>query len=212
MLKKNTIGFLILIVLLAVSAVVSLNLLVKQRNAIDQLDINSLPLQIGDWQGKDLPMEEESYRILETRNIVLREYKNREGKKINLYIAYSETNRSVFHPPEVCMMGSGVAIVDKDIAYVDIGNKKIKVNKIYTAKDNYRGLALYCYKTGSTYTEDFYRQQIYFSLGQLLGKQKGGAMIRVSCALSNDEEGDAKTLEVFFKEVANAIDLLSPSK
>lgn len=207
MMEKNTLGFIIVIVLLAVSAVLSLNLFFQQRNARDTLDIRNFPYAIGEWQGKDLPVSEKEYAILETRNLIVREYVNPQGEKISLFIIYSETNRCVFHPPEVCFIGSGVKIVDKNRAEIPCAKGKICVNKMYAEKNNRKDLVLYCYKAGKLYTDNFYLQQTVFALHQLLGKHISGATIRVAMDIK-EEETALPVLKTFLIQTIETIDSL----
>jgi len=203
--NKNTVGFIVLVVLLLTAGIFSLKLFFQQRITQDKLDIRLFPYEIAGWQGKDLEITEQEYDILETRNLISRKYVNSSGKRIYLFIIYSETNRSVFHPPEVCMMGSGLKIVDKRIEQIDSGEHRFSANKLYTQKNNYRGLALYCYKAGRLYTDNFYLQQFYFALNQLFGKNKGGATIRVSMSLKENEQTTLATLKTFMSEAVKII-------
>jgi len=206
--KNNTVGFFVIIVLLSVTSIFSFNLLLRQRSSQDKLDIRTFPYKIGQWEGRDLGITEREYEILETRNLILREYVNSSGEKLSLFIVYSETNRSVFHPPEVCLLGSGVKILDKKIEKIDFGKYKFSANKLYTKKDNYRGIALYSYKAGNLYTDNFYLQQFYFAINQLFGRHKGGATVRVSMALKQDEQESLKTIKTFLKNTIKIIDTL----
>lgn len=222
--RNNAIGFFTVVVLLSVASFLSLNLYFQQRAAYDNLDIRIFPYVIGEWKGKDLRITQKEYDILETRNLISREYVNPSGERLFLFIIYSETNRRVFHPPEVCMMGGGVKIVDKRSAVIDSAGYNFSVNKLYTQKDNYRGMALYCYKAGSLYTDNFYLQQAIFALNQLLGGHKGGATIRVSMPIQatkspghtltgtgqvTSEEEALATLKTFIIQAVKIIDSLS---
>ena len=209
--KNNTAGFLTLILLLSATSLLSVNLFFQQRSSQDKLDIRVFPYVVGEWKGKDLEITEKEYNILETRNLILREYTNPPGERLALFIIYSETNRAVFHPPEVCLIGSGVKILDKKSEKIDFGKSEFSVNKVYTEKDNYRGMALYCYKAGNLYTDNFYLQQAYFAANQLLGKHKGGATIRVSMSIRDDEKASGETLKAFIAETAKIINSLSSS-
>ena len=206
--KGNTVGFLTVVVLLSVTTFFSLNLYFQQRTSHDKLDIRLFPYEIAGWKGKDLKITQKEYDILETKNLISREYISASGEKIYLFIIYSETNRRVFHPPEVCMMGGGVKIVDKRSEKIDARGYKVSVNKLYTQKDSYRGMALYCYKAGNLYTDNFYLQQAFFSLNQLLGKHRGGATIRVSMSINKDEQTSFETLRDFMVEAVRIIDSL----
>ena len=200
--NKNTIGYITLIFLLIVASFFSLNLYFHERTAHDELDIRTFPYIIGDWKGKDLNIEEYEYKILETRNLILREYVNSRGDKLSLFIIYSETNRSVFHPPEVCMVGSGIEILEKEVEKIDYGKNIISANKIYTGKGDYKGISLYCYKAGNLHTDKYYLQQAYFALNQLLGRHIRGATIRVSMQIKDDEKTTSAILKDFMKESA----------
>ena len=210
--KNNPLGYVILIFLLLVASVFSIKLFFQQRKAQDKLDIRDFPYKIGNWRGKDLEVSEKEYEILETRNLISREYVNPSGERLFLFIIYSETNRAVFHPPEVCMMGSGLKIVDKKIEKIDASKYKFSVNKLYAQKNGYQSAALYCYKAGNLYTDNFYLQQILFALNQLLGSHKGGATVRVSMSIGHNEEQTLQTLKEFMVETAKIIDSLSPSR
>ena len=206
--NKKTIGYISIVALLSVTSLFSINLYFQQRTSHDEIDINIFPDTIGDWKGRDLEIKENVYKILETRNLILREYVNSANDKLTLFIIYSETNRSVFHPPEACLIGSDIKIVDKKIENINEDGRTFTVNKLHTEKDDYRGMSLYCYKTGNFYTANFYLQQIFFALNQLLGKDKGGATIRASMSIKKDEETTLAILKDFIKESVKVIDKL----
>lgn len=208
--SNKEIGFLGVIALLSLTSIFSLKLYFQQRSSQDELDIRTFPYIVGQWKGKSLKVTEKEYDVLETRNLILREYENSTGERLQLFIIYSETNRSVFHPPEVCLMGSGV-IVDKETERIDCAGYKFTVNKLYTEKDNYRGIALYCYKAADLYTDNFYLQQAHFALNQLSGRHKGGATIRVSMPIGQDENISLAALKTFIAEAARIIDSLPSS-
>jgi len=203
---KNNIGYITIVVLLVVTSVLSLKLFAEQRRDHDLVDIRKFPLTIGDWKGRDLPVTEREYEILETRNLISRAYTNPDGENIYLFIIYSETNRSVFHPPEVCLIGSGVTISDKKTDTVDLRKKSIIANKLYTEKNGRKDVALYCYKTGNFYTNSYYVQQALFAFNQLFGKNRGGATIRVTTQMGPDEAASLDKLKVFMKEAISIME------
>lgn len=206
---KNTIGYISVIVLLSITSVFSLNLFFRQRTDHDSFDVTTFPYKINDWNGKDLEITEREYKVLETRNLISREYIDDEQKKIYLFIIYSETNRLVFHPPEVCLVGSGITISNKTNERINIGKKEFFSNKLYLEKNNNKEISFYCYKIGNFYTDSYYLQQAYFALNQLLGKHRGGATIRVSISLGEDEEAVLATLKNFMRDVINILENLS---
>jgi len=207
--KNKTFGYITVLLLLSLTSLFSLKLYFRQRTTQDQLDIRKFPHVVGEWQGEEIELNEYDYRVLETRNLILREYVNSSNEKLTLFIVYSETNRSVFHPPEVCLMGSGMNIARKMTEGItDCTGKRFFVNKLDVGKDNHQQIVLYCYKAGSLYTENYYLQQAQFALNQLLGKGKGGATIRVSMSITESEQVTLTRLKAFLLQAKAIVDSL----
>jgi len=206
--QKQTVGYIALLVILAASSVLSLKLYFRERNEHDVVDVRKFPVEIGEWKGKDVLVTDTEYKILETHNLVSREYFDSKGETIYLFIIYSETNRSVFHPPEVCMIGEGMEMVNKTEERLDAKMKKISANKLSLQKNNYKQLALYCYKAGNLYTSNFYLQQVYLAMHQVFGKNVPGATIRVSTSLSGAEEEAVAALKEFLVRAIGELEKL----
>jgi len=195
--------------MLAVTGLFSLNLFFGERQSSDKLDIHAFPMTVGEWKGKEVELTEKEYQILETRNLIVREYNNTIGENIILFIVYSETNRSVFHPPEVCMQGNGMTLVDKRPEAMREGRSEFFTNKLYLQKDSLKEMVLYCYKAGSLYTDNYYLQQSYLALHQIFGRRVPGATIRVSMRLREDERATLAALKKFLAESVKIVDRLA---
>lgn len=68
-----------------------------------------LPLEIGSWMGRDLPLEEAVVRATSADDLVSRTYVWRSGiKAVGVFIAYGVRARDLVpHSPEVCYPGNG---------------------------------------------------------------------------------------------------------
>ena len=207
--SKNNIGFAILIAMLLVTGTVSLKLFMRERTAHDALDINKFPKVIDGWKGKDLEITEKEYDILETRNLISREYTNSSGDKLYLFIIYSETNRSVFHPPEVCLIGSGLDITDKQVEKFDAGGKTSTTNKLFAEKGSHKEIILNSYKAGNMYTSNFYLQQARLAIHQIFGRNVPGATLRVSMMAGKDQSATLAILRAFLIKSAVILDRLA---
>lgn len=206
---KNSIGFAILIIMLAASSIFSLQLFMCERTSHDVLNINTFPMVVGEWRGRDLGITEKEYDMLETRNLISREYTNLAGEKLSLLVIYSETNRSVFHPPEACLLGSGITMVDKQVENIGADKKSFSANKLSLDKNGQKEITLYSYKAGKLYTSNFYLQQLYLALHQVFGKSVPGATVRVSMRISRDEKTTTATLKAFLETAAKIVDSLT---
>lgn len=195
--------------MLLAASTISLGLFSREMIASDKLDVHAFPMAVGQWQGRELPITEKEYDILETRNLISREYTNPSGDKLYLLIIYSETNRSVFHPPEVCMMGGGLTITDKQVDKVGLDSKAFTTNKIFAQKGQFKEIILNSYKAGNLHTSNFYLQQTYLALHQIFGRNVPGATLRVSMAVGHSERAALATLKDFLSKSATILDKLS---
>ncbi|MFA5143008.1 MAG: exosortase C-terminal domain/associated protein EpsI [Candidatus Omnitrophota bacterium] len=206
---KNILGYMLLVVLLLAASFFSLRLFSQEKTMRDTTDIHSFPHTIGKWKGTDLEITEKEYQILETRNLIAREYVNQSNDKLSLFIIYSETNRSVFHPPEVCIAGGGFAIVDKQNENIESGKYKFSANKMLAEKGDFKELVLYAYKAGKLYTSNFYLQQAYLAIHQIFGKRVPGATIRVAIPIRSDEKQALAMLKSFLSETVKIVDSMT---
>ncbi|MFH1282149.1 MAG: exosortase C-terminal domain/associated protein EpsI [bacterium] len=201
-LDKNFLG--IVVVLIAAGAV-SMMLYFRQLSDSDSAKVSTLPMEIADWKGKDIPLDERTYRILETKNLLMREYKSPENQSVYLYMVVSEVNRRVVHPPEVCYTGDGNEISEKEQVEINIPGfgKPFALNSFVSMKGSMReSLVYYCYKSGDKFTTDYITQQANMVLSNVMGKYAPGALVRISTSIvNNDKEKAAQILQEFSKEV-----------
>jgi len=70
-------------------------------------DLNRVPLQVGDWQGEDVPETNlEVFILLEPEQFVQRLYRDSAGHYLWLSLVGGRQSRS-FHPPDLCYDADG---------------------------------------------------------------------------------------------------------
>lgn len=79
-------------------------------------ELNRIPLQLGEWEGRDVPLDEAVVRATDTDAIVNRTYSLRgSGRSVGLYVAYGVRSRDMMpHRPEVCYPGTGHTMQDRE--------------------------------------------------------------------------------------------------
>jgi len=154
----------------------------------NEVSIANFPKTIGEWSSVDVPLDKRVYELLETKNLIMRDYKNQKGESVNFYIIYSQDDRKVSHPPEICLQGDGATVVEK--TQLKVGNN-IDATKLVLEKRNSREIAVYWYKAGKDFTNNYISQQLRFSLGRLMGKKTSLALIRVIAVVENNDEKQA---------------------
>jgi len=189
----------VVIILFFVSAVGIIAYMPARIDAALKIKVANFPKEIGEWTATDLPIDETTYKILETRNLFIRDYKNSKGESVYLYIVYSEDNRKVSHPPEVCFMGSGMTITSKTSIPVTDATKAVK---LLVEKVDSRDLVIYWFKAGSLNTDKYLTQQAKIMVDRIFGKRTSGALIRVSTNIAEDKEKEGMELiEGFVRQI-----------
>ena len=204
---KNLTFVVAAIVLIAVAIVVNLP---HKFDPTQEAQMSNFPLKIGDWEGEEIELRESDYAILETRNLIMRDYKNlTRGETVNLYIIYSSDNRRALHPPEICYTGGGAGtILDKGVVSLTSG---FKVNKFLIENKNFSQLVVYWFKSGELSTYNYILQQLKTVKDRLMRKKTSGAMIRISTSVDpkNPEKG-LNLIKSFAQDIIPEIDKYVP--
>jgi hypothetical protein len=80
------------------------NVTAEQRAAL----LKNVPLEIGEWTGKDLDVTEEVRDTAGAVGCISREYTNgRTGERVNLWLIVGHARDISAHTPEICYRGSG---------------------------------------------------------------------------------------------------------
>jgi EpsI family protein len=181
--------FVIVLVILVVTAFFSIlsYLPVKFDNA-SLVRISAFPATIGEWHSQDVPLTRRVYELLETDNLIMRDYTNDKGEVVNLYVIYSQSNRKVSHPPEICLQGEGATVVEK--AYVKISSG-ITATKLVLEKQDYQEAVFYWYKVGPVFTHELLKQQLTSAIDMMFGKRTSIALIRVITQIKDKDQKSA---------------------
>jgi len=201
-------SFIAVIILLVVVGALSSILFFRQVGDSDEIKVSGLPVQISEWNGKDLAVDERTYKILETRNVLTRKYTNPGNEDVYLYIVVSEINRKVAHPPEVCYTGDGIEILEKNQLqfYVPGLEDSLSVNSFVSRKDGMESLVFYWFKAGDRFTTHYIAQQAKVIWNQIMGKNSTAALIRLTTSMDDgNREKATKTLQEFSKKVVPLI-------
>jgi EpsI family protein len=197
---KNKTFILAGIILLAVAILA--NMPAKFSSTKDEPQMSKFPMKIGNWVGQDLPLRERDYEILETRNLIIRDYKNlATGETVNFYIIYSSDNRKALHPPEICYTGGGAGtILEKEVTPL---NASFKANKFIIEDKSSSQLVIYWFKSGNLSTYSYIRQQLKSVRDRLMQKKTSGAMIRISAMIGPSGQDKAmSSIKSFFESAS----------
>ncbi len=202
--NKNVITTTIIILLLAFSGYISWNFYFKEYNAADTVNIHLFPKTIGEWESTELVVTEKEKAILETDNVFVRNYLTKSGKKVQLFIVYSQSNRKVSHPPEVCYTGGGISILEKKKTPLQTGETNFNAIQMLMEQGPNKQYVYYWFKVGDSFTPNYWQQQLLIATKSLLKQPSSSALIRVSAYIGNNGGEKAK------KDVEEFIQLIQP--
>jgi len=177
--------YIIVLVLLAVSALV-VNYL--SYDAFGRRDdgfaaIGKIPYAVGEWQGRDLPLDSSVYESLETRTIIHRQYTLNDTTLL-LSIVYYPQTKVDFHAPESCLGGQGIQTRTSsktvDLRTREGGEVSLDMNEIAWNKGSEESLVYYFYKAGSFVGNSYIKLRFSLALNKFTSTEKSGSLIRVS--------------------------------
>jgi EpsI family protein len=164
-------------------------------NNTDSVNMSGFPKSIGEWDSEEAVFSKRVFDSLQTNNFIMRNYKNKNGDVINLYVIYSQGNRSASLPPEIGLRDEDATITDKSVLQV---TDCIKVNKLTIEKEMHWELVFYWYKVGGKNTSVYYKQQLKAIIDRMFGKSTSVALVRISTKIeNNNREGAEKKLVNF---------------
>lgn len=181
--------YLSIIILLVLGCVAVFRVQSQRGNIIEEDTFASFPLSFGQWQGEDLEISDRVYEVLETKNIIMRRYRDADGDSVFLAIVGGGENRAALHPPEYCYLGGGATLIAKSFELVGPKSYRFEANKLSMDMPDGLTQAWYWFTLGSDFMGDYYNQQLHFLFALLKGSQPQGALIRISV------KGEGKTLE-----------------
>ena len=84
--------------------------------------LSSLPMRLGDWVGRDEPVDPDVRDRSQADELVNRVYEDpkRPGRRLVLWINYSREGLNLRHSPEVCLPGNGWSKVESQCRTLDV--------------------------------------------------------------------------------------------
>lgn len=185
--------------LLAGAAALSASLLYPRKMVRGELQAEALPYVISGWSGQKVEIEDYVKRILETEDVIQRNYVNPLYKNIPVQMAvvYSPDNRRVAHPPEICYRGGGYEINSNEEVRLQGIPPMIRLQ--ISRGQGFRDLVLYTFKTGNLLTANYYQQQLNIVKSQFAARSSSSGLIRFSSRIMPDEsDAEAQARMVAF--------------
>lgn len=185
------------------SLFVTLILMIQYRHPVERInvDLSKVPLNIGEWQGEEISVDEETKDILETESVLMRKY-TRGNDSVDLAIVYYRDSRVAFHLPAGCYAGKGTYIVERGIEKINISeSKNFYTNKLVIKGNKGNQVVLYYFETGDIRTNSYMTLRWNMMIDKLKSKRNDGAMIRFSAPIKDEPDGTLRILKQFINQI-----------
>lgn len=200
--------YVIAIGLLAMALAMNYTIRMNQAQAVDQASeeyVLEVPRHLGEYRqyGDDEEVDERTKEILETSNILIRNYVGRQNWPVQLTIVHAGASRRSLHFPEVCIVGGGWEIREQTTVPIGI---MFEARQLVLVKGDQREAVLYWFKTDDHLTGNFFINSFRWARYQVTHGTMPSAMIRVSTMVG--PMGEEATFDLLKDFAAQATPIL----
>ncbi len=211
----STPQFIVAIILLGATLALSQGIEFREKIPIRKT-LDQFPLEVKEWVGKRDRMEQRFIDELDLSDYVIIDYKNSDGKQVNFYVAYYESQRKgeSIHSPETCLPGSGWEFKEAGTKNVLIGNdSSIKVNRAFMSKPGVRELVYFWFPMRGRILTNAYQLKIYTFWDALTRQRTDGALVRIiTLVYPGEDTGDAEArLQGFTRDIVPILSQFLPN-
>ena len=164
---------------------------------VDASQLGALPMQIGDFAGEAIPVEDTVERILRADFNVQRSYeRGSESEPVLLYVGYYGTERGgrPEHTPDQCYPSAGWRIETQGEFALD----GLRGNEWVVSQEDARQLVVFWYQSvRKTGMRDNLELSVDHLTGRLRDGRADGALVRLSTPLTPDVETARRRLVDF---------------
>jgi exosortase D (VPLPA-CTERM-specific) len=211
--------FIVAVILLGVTLAISHTIDFREKIPAKK-NLDQFPLKIGEWASTRRQRMAQYYiDELDLSEYVIINYQNRNGKKVNFYVAYYESQRKgeSIHSPATCLPGSGWSFDQSGIvkiSNISSHNGTYKVNRAVMQFGRNRQITYYWFPVRGRILSNGYELKIYNFWDALTQHRTDGALVRLITSVYEDEkmEDAEKRLQNFVRDVVPVLGEYLPGK
>jgi EpsI family protein len=156
--------------------------------------LSELPRRIAHWEGREDRFDQQIYDVLGVDDSYLANYRTPEGRPVQLYIGYYQSQREgdIIHSPKNCMPGAGWKIVNNRLMELMPGGgaEPAKVIRLTLENSGRKQAMLYWFQSRGRIISSEYWQKIYLVVDSVFRQRTDGSFVRLIAPIS--EEGEEK--------------------
>lgn len=168
----------------------------KSEVPLKRLPLEALPMNLGEWQGRQAPpFDEKTLALLGADDYLTRTYVGTRSV-IGLYVGYwgSQRQGDTIHSPLNCLPGSGWEPISRDLLKVQLPGaleaappREISINRYVVQKGLNRALVLYWYQSHGRVVANEYLSRTYLVADAVRLHRTDAALVRVTIPYPVDE-------------------------
>jgi EpsI family protein len=166
----------------------------------DDKHVGTLPSQIGDWTGTDVPISHKELEILGPGEYLQRDYENAsQMQPINLFIPFFPSQRAgdTIHSPDHCLTGAGWFPISRQVIPLLLqGGSSIHVNRYVVSKSGQRQLVLYWFQAHGRVVASEWQAKYQLISDSLHMNRSDGGMVRLMTPMLDGESPDAAQVRI----------------
>jgi EpsI family protein len=175
----------------------------------------TLPMTLGDWAGRNVAVAPDIVERAQTTEYLNREYVDRRnpGRRLTLWINYSEQGTNLRHTPEICLPSSGWEKVEsqtRELAIPAGAGRELTVTRLgYAQGDLVKHVGFWYYIFGEGRLENYVRRLPITSRSSH-GRTTRGSSMTVEVFYSGDLDADGAMLADFARGLLAELDPILP--
>lgn len=176
----------------------------------------TIPLELGDWVGRDEPIDSRIVQEAQTDDYLNRVYEDRAhpGRRLWLWVNYSRKGLNLRHSPEICLPSGGWSKVESQCRVVSVpvaGGNHLSVMRLgYSQGELVQIVGFWYYIFGEGRLEQYVRGLPITSRSSHGRTTRGsGLTVEVFCPGESDPDGAA--LRAFAASLLDAIEPVLPA-
>ncbi|MCL5103632.1 MAG: EpsI family protein [Armatimonadetes bacterium] len=196
---KRPPNYLLVLIILIVSNGISYWAYCRPPVVLSDAAFGLVPMNIGDWQGQDIMMDEQTRKDIGADQVFFRTYSRSNGDRpVEVLVVYRKYGRRGFvHRPELCYPGSGFQISDKRLTKIPYAGVETEAITLNARKDDYKEVVLYWFASGKRLESNYLRQQYLMAFDRLQTQKYGWAFIRINSPVTKSEDDTIKEIRAF---------------
>lgn len=183
---------------------------------VSRKQLKDFPQQVGEWKqiGTDQTIDDQTLRVLQASDYVMRNYHTPAGEIANFYVGYYATQRNgaTFHSPQNCLPGSGWTMSDPArITIASPNGQSFVANRYLIQNGDQKSLLVYWYQGRGRAVASEYWGKVYTVLDSVRLRRSDGALVRVIVPIGQSESAALRSATDLAAGVTNVLPQFVPN-